>query len=35
MRFLGIDYGEKKIGLALGDDEIRTAAPLETVRNEG
>ncbi len=35
MRYLGIDYGDKKIGLALGDDEVKVAAPLEVVRNEG
>lgn len=35
MRYLGIDYGDKKIGLALGDDEIKVAAPLEVVRHEG
>ncbi len=31
MRYLGIDYGDKKIGLALGD-EARVAVPLEVVR---
>ncbi len=31
MRYLGIDYGTKKIGLAIGDDETRIATPLEIV----
>ncbi len=35
MRLLGIDYGLKKIGLAIGDDEAGVAAPLEVIRNDG
>lgn len=35
MRFLGIDYGDKRIGLAIGDDETNLAAPLEVIKNEG
>lgn len=31
MKYLGIDYGAKKIGLAIGDDETRIATPLEIV----
>ncbi|MEK7649266.1 MAG: Holliday junction resolvase RuvX [Patescibacteria group bacterium] len=34
MRYLGIDYGTKKIGLAIGDDETRIATPLEIVEEE-
>ena len=30
-RYLGIDYGTKRIGLAIGDDDSRIASPLETV----
>lgn len=30
-RFLGIDYGSKRIGLAVGDDEGKIASPLHTV----
>ena len=30
-RILGIDYGTKRIGLAIGDDAIRIASPVETV----
>ena len=32
MRYLGIDLGRATIGLALADDVLRTAAPLETIR---
>ena len=35
MRLLGIDYGNRKIGLAIGDDESHVAAPLEVIANEG
>jgi putative Holliday junction resolvase len=35
MRILGIDYGDKKIGLAFGDSEARVAVPLEVVPNAG
>ncbi len=34
MRILGIDYGTKRIGLALGDSETRIAAPIETISSE-
>ena len=30
-RYLGIDYGAKRIGLAIGDDEVKIARPLTTV----
>jgi RNase H-fold protein (predicted Holliday junction resolvase) len=30
-RYLGIDWGEARIGLALGDDETKTASPLKVV----
>ena len=29
MRYLGIDWGEKRIGLALGDDETKIASPFK------
>ena len=35
MRYLGIDYGNKKVGLAFGDSETGVAVPLEVVQNEG
>lgn len=36
MRYLGIDYGEKRIGLALSDESGRLAFPLKTlVRGKG
>lgn len=28
MNFLGVDWGEKRIGLAFGDDEVGVATPL-------
>jgi putative Holliday junction resolvase len=33
MNFLGIDYGEKRIGLAKGEDELKIATPLTTILN--
>lgn len=33
MRYLGIDFGLKKIGMALGDDETKIASPIETIAN--
>ncbi len=30
MKYLGIDYGSRKVGLAVGDGAIRVAVPLET-----
>lgn len=35
MRILGIDYGDKKIGLAFGDSSISVAVPLDVVPNMG
>lgn len=32
MRILGIDFGEARIGLALGDTEARVASPLDVLR---
>ncbi|MFH1621387.1 MAG: Holliday junction resolvase RuvX [Patescibacteria group bacterium] len=34
MRVLGIDYGEKNIGLALGDTDSKIATPWGTILNE-
>jgi len=31
MKYLGIDWGEKRIGLALADEETRLALPFMTV----
>jgi putative Holliday junction resolvase len=33
MRTLGVDLGKARIGLALADDLLRTARPLETVQH--
>lgn len=35
MRIFGIDYGDKKIGLAFGDSDARVAVPLDVVPNMG
>jgi putative Holliday junction resolvase len=35
MRVLGIDYGSKKVGVALGDTETRMASPWAIVENSG
>lgn len=35
MRVLGIDYGDKKIGLAFGDTIIGVAVPLDVIANDG
>jgi len=31
--YLGIDWGEVRIGLALGDSEVKIATPFKTVKN--
>lgn len=31
LKYLGIDWGEKRIGLALGDDETKIASPFKIV----
>jgi len=35
MRLLGIDYGTKKIGIALGDTESNLASPWMVLENKG
>jgi putative Holliday junction resolvase len=32
MRLLGIDFGERRIGLAISDEDARLAVPLATLR---
>jgi putative Holliday junction resolvase len=34
-RLLGIDYGVRRIGLAIGDTQMRIATPLETLESRG
>ena len=34
MRYLGIDYGDKRIGIAISDEEGKFAFPKLVVRNE-
>jgi putative Holliday junction resolvase len=33
LKYLGIDWGEKRIGLALGDDETKIASPFKVAKN--
>ena len=35
MRILGIDYGSKRVGLALGDTDSKLASPWGVIPNEG
>jgi putative Holliday junction resolvase len=35
LRFVGIDYGHKRIGLAVGDTEMRIAMPVKQVDGGG
>lgn len=34
IKFLGIDYGSSKIGLAFGDDQIKSAFPFDILSEE-
>ena len=34
MKYLGLDYGSKRIGLAVSDEEARLAFPLKILKNE-
>ena len=34
MNYLGIDYGEKRIGLAKGDSTLKVATPFKTISND-
>lgn len=33
IKYLGIDWGEKRIGLAIGDDETKIASPFSVAGN--
>lgn len=35
IRYLGIDYGTKRIGLSVGDDDVRISSSLQTVEARG
>lgn len=35
MRLLGIDYGTKRVGLAIGDTETKLAVPYDTIAMAG
>ncbi|MDR2812220.1 MAG: Holliday junction resolvase RuvX [Puniceicoccales bacterium] len=32
MNYLGIDYGTKRLGLSVGDGELKIAVPIEAIR---
>lgn len=34
MKYLGIDYGEKRVGLAVSDEEGKVAFPLDVLSND-
>jgi len=34
-KVLAIDYGEKRVGLALGDEQLKVAMPFEVLENRG
>mgnify|MGYP001235304202 CR=1 FL=1 len=34
-KILAIDFGQKRIGLAMGDSESNIATPLKTIKNNG
>ncbi len=34
MKYLGIDYGEKRVGVAVSDDEGKMAFPLDVLSND-
>jgi putative Holliday junction resolvase len=35
MKYLGIDYGEAKVGIAIGDDETHLALPYKIITSQG
>lgn len=35
MKYLGIDYGSKKLGMASSDDDGKMAFPMMIIKNEG
>jgi putative Holliday junction resolvase len=35
MNYLGIDYGCRRIGLSIGDDELRLAVPIKAIQVYG
>lgn len=34
MKYLGIDYGKSKIGLAIGDDQTKLASPFKVIQEK-
>ncbi len=35
MKVLAVDYGKKRIGLALGDTSLKVATPINSIQNSG
>jgi putative Holliday junction resolvase len=35
MRIFGIDYGDKKIGIAFGESDVGVAVPVDVIQNTG
>ena len=35
MKYLGVDYGDSKVGLAIGDSETGLALPYKIIKNAG
>ncbi|MBU4217213.1 Holliday junction resolvase RuvX [Candidatus Parcubacteria bacterium] len=33
MKYLGVDWGEKRIGLAIGEDEVKLASPFKVAND--
>ncbi len=34
LKILGVDYGKKRVGLAVGDTELKIAVPKDVLRND-
>ena len=34
MRIMGLDYGDKTVGVAISDEMLLTAQPVETIKRE-
>lgn len=34
MKYLGLDVGERRVGAAIGDDELRIATPLDVIERK-
>lgn len=34
-KYLSVDYGDSRIGIAIGDDQVKIAVPAETIPTDG